>query len=76
MTKTARKKQHRDQSAGGPTPYLLLLGEDPLTDVERLLVLVHLVVFLVHPLVEGVCVQDPLSMNLCVCGGWVVVRLL
>lgn len=35
---------------------LLLLGEDPLSEADGLLVLVYLVVFLVHPLVEGVCV--------------------
>lgn len=44
--------------------YLLLLGEDPLAEADRLLVLVHLVVFFVHPLVVGVGVQHPLSVNL------------
>lgn len=34
--------------------YLLLFGEDSLAEVDRLLVLVHLVVFLVHPLIERI----------------------
>lgn len=44
--------------------YLLLLWEDPLAEAHSLLVLVHLIVFLIHPLVEGVGVQDPLGMHL------------
>lgn len=34
--------------------YLLLFGEDPQTEADRLLIVIHLVVFLVHPLVEGI----------------------
>lgn len=36
--------------------YLLLFGEDPLAEVDWLLVLVHLVVFFIHPLIESICV--------------------
>lgn len=34
--------------------YLLLFGEDSLAEVDGLLVLVHLVVFLIHPLIERI----------------------
>lgn len=36
--------------------YLLLLGEDSLAEADWLLVLVHLVVFLIHPLIERISV--------------------
>ena len=44
--------------------YFFLPGEDPLAEADRLLVLVHLIVLLVHPLVVGICVQHPLGVDL------------
>lgn len=51
-------------SVSSSVSYLLLFGEDSVADADRLLVLVHLVVFLVHPLVKRVCVQNPLGVDL------------
>lgn len=34
--------------------YLLLLGEDSQAEVDGLLVVVHLIVFLIHPLIKGI----------------------
>lgn len=34
--------------------YLLLFGKDPQTEADRLLIVIHLIVFLIHPLVEGI----------------------
>lgn len=51
-------------SVSSSVSYLLFFGEDSVADADRLLVLVHLVVFLVHPLVECVCVQNPLAVDL------------
>lgn len=34
--------------------YLLLLGEDSQAEADGLLVVVHLIVFLVHPLIKGI----------------------
>lgn len=38
--------------------------KDPLAETHRLLVLVHFVIFLIHPLVESIGVDDPFSMHL------------
>lgn len=48
----------------GTDTYLLLLGEDSLAEADWLLVLIHLVVFLIHPLIERISVQNPLCMDL------------
>lgn len=36
--------------------YLFLFGENLLAEADWLLVLIHFVVFLIHPLIEGICV--------------------
>lgn len=44
--------------------YLLLFKEDALADVHQLPVLIYFIIHLIHPLVKGVRVQDPLYMHL------------
>lgn len=34
--------------------YLLLLGEDSQAEADRFLIVVHLIVFLIHPLIKGI----------------------
>lgn len=40
------------------------LGWNLLSAGDRVFVIIYFVVFLIHPFVEGVCVQDPLCMHL------------
>lgn len=44
--------------------YLLFFRENPLAEVDQLLVLVHFIILFIHPLIEGIGVQDPLGVDL------------
>lgn len=40
------------------------LGWNLLSAGDRVFIIIYFVVFLIHPFIEGICVQDPLCMNL------------
>lgn len=57
--------RHTDNDKTAPAgTYHFFPWEDPLAETHRLLVFIHFVIFLVHPLVEVIRVHDPLSMHL------------
>lgn len=57
--------RHTDNDETNPEEtYHFFPWEDPLAQRQGLLVLIHFIIFLVHPLVKGICVHDPLSMHL------------
>ena len=47
-----------------PETDLLLSEVNVLAKVDQNIPLIYIIVFLVHPLVEDVCVQNPASMDL------------
>lgn len=40
------------------------LGWNLLSAGDRIFVIIYFIVFFIHPFIEGICVQDPLCMNL------------